>query len=368
MLATDKIATSTVLVIDDLADNRALLARHLRQQGYGVREAADAESALESIRATPPDLVLLDVQMPGIDGYECCRRLKADRATSLLPVIIVTSLESREDRIRGIECGADEFLSKPVNKEELLARVRSLLKLQDARREIEAMQLAAEQKKQAHIRTIFSRYLNATALGRILEHPEPEDDLRQVQDRQDAVALFADLRGFTAMSEALPPADVVTVLNRYFTLLIRAAHQYQGTAFSMAGDSLLVGFGVPRRGRTDPARQALLAAAQMQRGFTRLADGWKRKLGADVGLGIGINRGEVIVGNIGSAMFMNYTMIGDAVNVAARLESQARRGEILCTEPVRAAAGDGQAFTPLEPMQLKGKAARVPVYRLEYAA
>lgn len=366
LLTAERAAVSTVLVVDDLADNRVLLRRHLAKQGYAVTEADDAQSALAAIRAAPPDLVLLDVQMPGIDGYECCRRLKDDRSTSLLPVIIVTSLESREDRIRSIECGADEFLTKPVNKEELLARVRSLLKLQEARRELEALQLAVEQKKQAQIRTIFSRYLNPAALDKILDQPESEAGLLQVRDRQDAVALFADLRGFTAMSEALAPPKVVAVLNRYFTLLIGAAHQHQGTTFSMAGDSLLVGFGVPRLGRIDPARQALEAAAQMQRGFFKLAAGWKAKLGVDVGLGIGINRGEVIVGNIGSAMFLNYTMIGDAVNVAARIESQARPGEILCTEAVRAAVPSA-VFTPLEPMQLKGKAARVPVYRLEYA-
>lgn len=363
-----------MLIVDDLADNRLLLGRHLRQQGYLVAEAESAEAALAMIKARPPDLVLLDVMLPGIDGYEACRRLKGDRHTSLLPVIIVTSLESREDRIRSIESGADEFLTKPVNKAELLARVRSLLRLQEARRELEAVQLAAEQKKQDHIRTIFSRYLNPTALAKILEQSEADDGqagLLQFQDRQDAVALFADLRGFTAMSEALKPADVVAVLNRYFTMLIKVAHQHQGTTFSMAGDSLLVGFGVPKPARDDPAVQALNAAVGMQAGFGKLAEAWRKKHGVDVGLGIGINRGEVIVGNIGSAMFLNYTMIGDAVNVAARIESKAGRGEILCTGDVRAAAqaaGDAHRFSPLEPMQLKGKSAPVPVWRVEVGA
>lgn len=361
----------SVLVVDDLADNRALLGLHLRQQGYLVAEAVDAESALAMIRTQPPDLVLLDVMLPGMDGYEACRRLKSDARTRLLPVIVVTSLESREDRIRSIESGADEFLTKPVNKAELLARVRSLLKLQDARRELEAVQLAAEQKKQDHIRTIFSRFLNPTALAKILEQSEASGDqagLLHFQDRQDAVALFADLRGFTAMSEALKPADVVAILNRYFTMLIKVAHQHQGTTFSMAGDSLLVGFGVPKPAREDPAVQALAAAVRMQAGFGKLADGWRRQLGVDVGLGIGINRGEVIVGNIGSAMFLNYTMIGDAVNVAARIESKAARGEILCTGSVHEAAAAAYRFSALEPMQLKGKSAPVPVWRLEYGS
>lgn len=362
-------AAGDVLIVDDLADNRLLLRRRLTRQGYTVREAGDAERALEMIAENPPDIVLLDVMLPGMNGYEACRLIKQHRETSLLPVIIITSLESRHDRIQSIESGADEFLSKPVNQAELLARVRSLLRLQETRRELESVRLAAERRKQEHIRAVFSRYLNAEAVSRILEKSEEDQaTLLQIRDRQDTVILFADLRGFTAMSESLAPPDVVAILNRYFTMLIRVAHQHEGTPFSMAGDSLLVGFGVRGAGSRLPAEQALLAAADMQRDFRPLADAWQRDLDADVGLGIGVNRGDVIVGNIGSAMFLNYTMIGDAVNVAARIESRAGRGEILCTGPVRNGVGEEFAlgFTPLDSMHLKGKAEPVPVFRVEY--
>jgi CheY-like chemotaxis protein/class 3 adenylate cyclase/HPt (histidine-containing phosphotransfer) domain-containing protein len=350
----------TILVIDDQQYDTLITSNYLKEEGYQVDVACDGEEALAKIAAHKPNMVLSDVMMPGMSGFELCRRLKNSPDTLLIPLVLITGLDSRRDRIEGIKAGADEFLSKPINREELLARVRSLLRYQEARE-----QLQDAQREQ--LKNMFKRYVSPTLVDEILAHPEKAGStLADQKNRQEAVVMFVDLRGFTAMSETLEPLQVVNLLNQMFVMLTDIAYRYDGTIFNMAGDALLIGFGVPFA-LPDPARRALDAAKNMHREFQDLEQAWHHVYDGPVGLGIGINKGEMIVGNVGAPTYMSYTVIGDTVNVAARLTGLAGPGEIIFTHTVYDALGDEVAKEQIEnlpPVQLKGKTKAQSLYKL----
>ncbi len=353
-------AAHTVLVVDDQPVTRRLLSRPLELAGHRVLQADSGEQALDLLASEPVDLVLLDVVMVGLDGYAVCRRIKTDERTMFIPVVMVTVLNDRSDRVRAIDAGADDFLSKPVYQEELTARVGSLLRLTDARRELERM-------REAQIRGAFKRYMCPKVVDDILSSSASSmRSLLERTQRREAIVLFTDLRGFTALSEQLSAEAVVEVLNEYFSEMTQAAHEYEGTIFNMSGDSLLVGFGVPFE-QSAPADRAFDTAVEMQRRYRDLAARTCERLGVEVGLGIGINRGEVVFGNVGSLDYMNYTIIGDTVNVAARLEGIAQAGEVVASETVVEGLSANRAADCRgldESVQLKGRSAALRVYRL----
>ncbi len=359
-----------VLIVDDDPDMAGLLGRMLTQQGMQALVASDGSVALEMIAASPPDLVLLDVQMPGPNGFEICRRLKSQEATALLPVVLVTALEDHESRVRGIEAGADDFLSKPVRREELIARVKTLRRLHDTRKELEGRRLAAEVQRKEEIRKAFARYISPRLAERVLrESRGSEEVFRNLSTRTAVVALFADLRGFTRLSETVPVSSIVPMLNEFFTELTAAAHDNEGTVFSMAGDSLLVGFNVPVPQPDATARAVGTGRAMIQR-FAPVAARWQAEHGLSTGIGVGIESGEVVVGNVGAPSFMSYTIIGDPVNVAARLMQRAEPNEILVGPRASLslhAMLDGSVPLDRRAVKLKGKAEPVEVVTLKVA-
>ena len=356
-----------ILLVDDQEMNRILIGRYLQREGYSIAHASSGEEALSILEKHPlPAVVLLDVVMPGLDGIEVCRRIKSNQATLAVPVVLVTGLDSRPDRIRGIEAGADDFLSKPINREELVARVRSLARMNRMRRALEERQILEELDRHDQIRRTFERYVSPKLADLILSGKNAAEALWSHQTRCEAVALFADLRGFTRMSEMLDVDAVVTLLNEFFTMLTQVAYRHEGTVFSMSGDELLVGFNVPFA-QSDAGRRALLTACEMQQKFRRIAETWKTNYGVEVGLGVGLNCGEVIVGNVGSPTYMNYTMIGDAVNVAARLTNSAGMNEIIVSDsmlPVVRSLLPKLSHELLQMITAKGKSAPIHVYRL----
>jgi len=351
-----------ILVVDDQPYDTLLVSNYLREEGYQVLTANSGEEALNQVLTLTPNIVLSDVMMPGMNGFEVCQRIKENECSVLTPVVLITSLESQEDRIKGIQAGADEFLSKPINREELMARVRSLLRYQVARAQLEEAQ-------KEHLKDMFKRYVSPKLVDEILIHPQKaEITLANQQNRQDAVILFADLRGFTAMSEMLRPTEVVNLLNNFFTMLTEVGYEYDGTIFNMAGDCLLIGFGVPFS-LNDAASRAVNAALKMQQEFIQLDKFWRQKYQVEVGLGIGINKGELIVGNVGSPTYMNYTVVGDTVNVASRLVGLAGRGEIILSESVLKAIDHmtvAQYAEALAPVNLKGKSQPQQLYKIKY--
>jgi class 3 adenylate cyclase len=323
-----------VLVVDDDPDMAMLLARTLRKEGLIADTVHDGDAALVHAMSSPPDLILLDVVLPGMSGFDICERLKADEITALVPIILVTTLEDSESRVRGIEAGADDFLSKPVKTEELIARVKTLRRLHETRRELESRRLSAEVQRKETIRRAFSRYISPRLAERIISDlgadGVPFDNHAQ---RISVVALFADLRGFTRLTETIEVDKVVAMLNEYFAVITEAAYRNDGTIFSMAGDCLLVGFNVPFP-QEDAAVRAWRTAQDMIAGFAPVLAGWTQRGGLPTGVGIGIATGEAIIGNVGSPHHMSYTIIGDAVNTAARLMQMARAGELLVSGPI----------------------------------
>ncbi len=316
--------------------------------------------------------MLLDVQMPGPDGFEICRRLKASESTALLPVVLVTALEDHESRVRGIEAGADDFLSKPVRREELIARVNTLRRLHETRKELEGRRLAAEVQEKEAIRKAFSRYLSPRLAERVLrDSPRGSDVFRDLSQRARVVALFADLRGFTRLSETVPVSSIVPMLNEYFTVITAAVHENEGTVFSMAGDSMLVGFNVPVP-QPDAAERALNTAPhrdpQLRRRWPRAG---RQEHGLSTGVGVGIESGEVVVGNVGTPSFTSYTIIGDSVNVAARLMQRAAPNEVLIGPQAALALGarlaGGADQLQRRSIELKGKSEPVEVVSLRVA-
>jgi class 3 adenylate cyclase/AmiR/NasT family two-component response regulator len=317
-----------VLVVDDDPDMAAFLAHLIRHEGMHARIVADGAAALAALGEMAPDLVLLDVMLPGVDGFQVCERIKADPQTALIPVVLVTALEDQESRVRGIEAGADDFLRKPVRREELLARVKTLRRLHETRRELEARRLAAEVEHKEAIHRAFSRYVSPRLTQRIIGTTAADAPFRCEADRVDVVALFADLRGFTRITETIGVEHVVDMLNEYFSVLTEAAYQHEGTIFNMAGDSLLVGFNVPLA-QPDAAERAWRTAQDMVSRFSPVSADWRARYGVETGVGIGMACGEAIIGNVGSPHFMSYTIIGDTVNTAARLMQLAQGDEVL---------------------------------------
>jgi class 3 adenylate cyclase len=250
--------------------------------------------------------------------------------------------------------------------EPLRAHIEALARAGSVRRKSAAAQLEAEiHRREEVLRQTFRRYVSPRVADKILEDAQLLDTLLSTADaRARVVVVFADLRGFTSIAEQLEPHSVVPLLNEYFSLLTEITFRHEGTVFHMAGDCLMLGFGVPFP-QLDCAPRAVHAAREMLDGFNALAHSWKERYAIDAGLGIGINEGEVVAGNIGSASYMNYTIIGDAVNIAARLCQRARAGEMLFSRALKQsldAGGIDVGATPLPPLQLRGRSHPIDIF------
>jgi class 3 adenylate cyclase len=251
--------------------------------------------------------------------------------------------------------------------ESLRTRIDALVHGSAVPRQIAAAQLEAEIRRREEVmRQTFRRYVSPRLADKILEEAHLSDALLCSSDdvRTHAVVLFADLRGFTSLSERLAPHEVVPLLNEYFALLTEITFRHEGTVFNMAGDGLMLGFGVPLE-QSDSTHRAVSAGQEMLERFGAMARSWKCRYGIEAGLGVGINEGDVVAGNIGSAAYMSYTIIGDTVNIAARLCQRARAGEMLFSRAVMqslAARGIKVGATALQPMQLRGRTNPIELY------
>src|ERR1700733_9899264 len=286
-----------------------------------------------SIDLLAPDLILVDADGSDLAGLETCRALKDHPATMMLPIVVV-SLNS-ELQMAAYSAGADDFVGATSGETVLLARIEALARAGARRRKVAAAARNTEERRGEDLQATFRRYVSPQLADRILDNSRLRDSILTAADiRTHAVIMFADLRGFTGISERLSPHEVVPLLNEYFSLLTEITFQHEGTVFHMAGDCLMVGFGVPFEQRDSPER-AMRAAREMLDRFAVLSESWRTRLNIETGLGIGINEGDVVAANVGSAMFMNYTIIGDAVNVASRLCHRARAGEIVFSRTLK---------------------------------
>jgi class 3 adenylate cyclase len=334
-----------ILVVDDTPQNVKLFTDLLASKGYEVASAVNGEQALASIAAGPPDLVLLDIMMPGMSGYDVCRRIRENPATALLPVVLATSLDPNQERIKGIEAGADDFLSKPVNQAELFARVRSLLRIK-----------GLQDERLARLKSFFSPQLaEAIAAGR-------GEELLKTHRREITVQFF-DLRGFTAFTDSAEPEEVMELLRGFHAALGKLVLEHQGTLERFAGDAVMVFYNDPLPVER-PAEHAVQAALAMQDGFVSIAEHWKKRGGFDLGLGVGIAQGYATLGAIGFEGRWDYAAIGNVTNLAARLCAEAKSGQILADRKTVAAVDGAFGFDPLGPLNLKGFAQPVPAFVL----
>ncbi|MGH2408689.1 MAG: response regulator, partial [Candidatus Limnocylindrales bacterium] len=336
--------------------------------GYEVVTASSGAEALEAIVAQPPDLMLLDVQMPGLTGYEVCARVRHDPANAFLPIVMVTS-SAGEDRVQAIEAGADDFIQKPFNQQELLARVKSLLRIKgyhdtilsqaamlaDLNRDLEARVQAQvdEIEKLGRLRRFLS-----PQLAEVIASPGNEGLLDS--HRREITVVFCDLRGFTAFSESAEPEEVMAVLGAFHAELGELVFRFGGTLERFAGDALMIFFNDPFP-VPDPPLQAVLMAVAMQERIAVLGPEW-RKRGHELALGIGIAVGYATLGRIGFEGRFDYGAVGSVVNLAARLCSEALGGQILLAGPAYAAV---EAVVPAQavgPLALKGFPRPMPAY------
>lgn len=362
--------TAKILVVDDTPHNVKLLADILTAKGYAAITAASGEEALAKIAAEAPDLVLLDIMMPGLSGYDVCRRLRAEPATALLPIVLVTSLDPQSERVKGIEAGADDFLQKPIHQAELFARVRSLLRiksLQDevARQagELRAWNTTLEARVQDALAKIeglrrLERFFSASVAAAIVG----EGERALAPHRRDICCAFVDIRGFTSFTDNAEPEDVMAMLAEFHAAMGPLITAHEGTVPHFAGDGILIFFNDPLP-LDDPSGHAATMALAMQQAFAPLAARW-RKQGHVLGMGIGITRGYATLGAVGYEGRVDYSAIGSVVNLAARLCGEAKGGEVLVDRRTQAALEDRFTFEAVAPLTLKGFDKAVTAFRL----
>lgn len=366
-----------VLVVDDVPKNVRLLADVLGAHGYRTSTAASGEEALACLAAERPDLVLLDVMMPGMDGYQVCRAIRADPACAVLPVVLVTALDPEQERIKGLEAGADDFLGKPIHQAELMARVRSLLRVkalydevQRQRAELQEWNSTLEQRVAESVQQLervgqLKRFFSPQLAEAILTGGA-QDPLKS--HRREITVVFLDLRGFTSFTETADPEDVMGVLAQYHAAMGQRVLEHEGTLERFSGDGMMIFFNDPQPVPDAPAR-AVHMALQMQADMASLSGQWQRR-GYALSMGIGIAQGFATLGGIGFAGRIDYGAIGTVTNLAARLCGEAPGGQILVSQRVCAAlqdlGTDGAAwsFDSVGELALKGFARPVPAWRV----
>jgi adenylate cyclase len=350
-----------ILVVDDMPENVEIARMRLESQGYEVICAADGEAGLDRVREDAPDLVLLDIMMPKLDGIETLKRLKADASLPFVPVILLTAKADSRDVVAGLDAGADDYLTKPFDHASLVARVRAMLRIktlhdrvQSQAAELASWNHALEERVAAQVNEIermgrLKRFL-APQLAEMIVSSGGEVILDS--HRRDIVVLFGDMRGFTAFAEAAEPEDVMTVLREYHAALGPLIHRFEGTLDRFAGDGLMVFFNDPLP-CPDAAERAVRLAIAMRDAVAELARGWAKR-GHRIGFGVGIASGYATLGRIGFEGRVDYSAIGTVTNLAARLCTEAHDGQILISERVAAAVEEIATLEGAGEILLKG--------------
>ncbi|MBO9513832.1 MAG: response regulator [Variovorax sp.] len=368
--------TAHILVVDDVPSNVKLLTDILSARGYRTTTATSGEQAMASLATDPPDLVLLDVMMPGMNGYDVCRAIRADPAFAVLPVVLVTALDPERERVNGLNAGADDFLSKPIHQAELMARVRSLLRVktlydevQRQRAELQAWNSTLERRVADGVQQLervgqLKRFFSPQLANAILAGGA-DDPLKS--HRREITVVFLDLRGFTAFTETADPEEVMAVLAQYHAAMGRLVIDHEGTLERFSGDGMMIFFNDPQPVDDAPLR-ALRMAVQMQREMVALRAQWSRR-GYDLHMGVGIAQGFATLGGIGFDGRIDYGAIGTVTNLAARLCGEAAGGEILISQRVQGAlqdlAPEGEwRIEEAGELELKGFQRKVPAWRV----
>jgi adenylate cyclase len=360
-----------ILVVDDTPKNVKLLADLLTVKGYAVVTATSGREALAQVEAEQPDLVLLDVVMPEMSGYEVCRKIRENSATEILPVVMVTALDPGEERIKGLDAGADDFLTKPINQAELLARVKSLLRIKELYDTVQAQGVQLTQWNNTLEQRVDEQVAQIERLGRLKRFFSPqlaelivaggtEDPLKT--HRREVTVVFLDLRGFTAFAESSEPEEVMGVLREYHGEMGKLVLEHEGTLERFTGDGMMIFFNDPVP-VPNPAERAIRMALAMRDLVGELTVKW-RKQGYELDFGVGIAQGYATIGGIGFEGRWDYGAIGTVTNLASRLCGEAKPGQILIPQRLMGTVEGLVNVEPVGELTLKGFHRPVSAYNI----
>ena len=356
-------------MVDDNPTNLEVLRVRLNAQGYEVVTAVDGEDALARTREFEPDLVLLDVMMPKLDGISVLKELKRDSTLRFIPVILVTAKTDTRDVVNGLEAGGDDYLTKPFEQAALVARVRSLLRIKELHDTVQLQ--AAQLKEQTEQLSSWNRLLEERVakqiaeierIGRLQRFLAPQvaqmiassdsPDSLLASHRREVTVVFCDLRGFTAFTEASEPEEVMGVLRDYHESLGELIFRYEGTLERFLGDGIMIVFNDPIP-CDDHTERAVRLALEMREKVDQLAKQWARK-GHILGVGIGIASGYATLGQVGFEHRREYTAIGSVINLASRLCGEAKSGQIVISQRVFGAVEQCVEGSHIGQLSLKG--------------
>jgi adenylate cyclase len=367
-----------ILIVDDTPENLDIFRTRLSIHGYEILTADNGEEGLTLAREEQPDLILLDVMMPKMDGFEVCRRLRADRAVPFTPIILVTAKADSKDIVAGLEAGGDEYLTKPVDQAALVARVKSMLRIKDlhdtvreqaARLEAQAAELSEwnrtlEQRVQQQVAQLerlgrLKRFFSPQ-LAELIVAGDAEDPLKS--HRREVTVVFLDLRGFTAFAETAEPEEVMGVLREFHAEMGKLILEREGTLERFTGDGMMVFFNDPVR-IPDPGERALRMALAMLDRIQELSLQWHKR-GYELDIGIGIALGYATIGAIGFEGRWDYGAIGSVTNLAARLCGEAKPGQILIPQGLLATVEGLVDVEPVGELFLKGFRRSITAYNV----
>jgi len=322
-----KAITGHILIVDDNESSVNIMAHKLKRQGHSIRTGGSGREALKLIREEVPDILLLDLFMYDMNGFDVLKEMHKDEDLRSIPVIVITGLKDKNAAVRCIEAGAFDILVKPVNPSLLEARVTACLEKKAWRDKEQEYQRELE-KSHAFIRKVFGRYMSDEVVKEILD---ADDGMQLGGAKQEITIMMTDIRGFSVLSQELDATDCVAILNNYFGVMTPSIQKYNGVINEFLGDAILAIFGAPVVTH-DHAQQALACAIEMQNGMVEV-----NKRNRDLGLpaiemGIALNTGEVVVGNIGSERRQKYGVVGHHVNLTARIESFTVGNQVMVSE------------------------------------
>jgi class 3 adenylate cyclase len=354
-----------ILAVDDVPENLEIVRMRLEAQGYRVETAADGEEGISKARELNPDLILLDIMMPKLDGISAVKILKQDQVLRFIPVVLLTAKADRTDIIAGLDAGGDDYLTKPIDQASLMARVRSMLRIKTLNDELDALNRSLESRVAQQVAEIerigrLRRFL-APQIADVVASSDGQDSLLQSHRREISV-LFCDIRGFTAFTESNEPEEVMSVLAEYHRTMGGLIDQYEGTIERFAGDGIITLFNDPVP-VADHAERAVRLAASMRGAVAALTAGWTKR-GLDLGIGIGIALGYATLGTIGFERRVEYTAIGSVINLASRLCDEAKPGQIIVSRRVFSEVEAIVEAVDLGALELKGFSRPVPAYEI----
>ncbi len=358
------VMANKILIVDDDPFNLDLLEQELADQSYTLERASDGEEALEKVESFLPDLLLLDYMMPKMNGIEVVKRLKQNERYKGIPVILLTAKGSQEDKARGLDAGAEDYVVKPFDPVELLARVRSMMRLKQMHDSLEEWNRTLAEKVRQQVNEIermgrLKRYLSPQIAETVLKS---EDDNLFKSHRREITVVFLDLRGFTAFSDSAEPEEVMELLRSYHAEMGKLIFKFEGTLERFTGDGIMVFFNDPIPCE-NPTERAVRMALDMRVAVKELRTGWLKK-GYDLDLGVGLSAGYATLGNIGFEGRMDYGAVGNVTNLAARLCGEAKGGQILISQRVLATVESLVEVEPVGELSLKGFQRPVTTYNV----